>query len=81
MAPCTVFHTFQVAIKSLILRPRFDILHGRAKRTLASLLRLRMAAQCAMAVAFLHENTIMHRDIKSLNVMVRFNSVHGRNLS
>lgn len=73
MARCALpLHFFKKLI-SLIYAISFDILHGRTKRTLAALLRLRMAAQCAMAVAFLHENTIMHRDIKSLNVMVLIN--------
>jgi len=48
----------------------FDMLHGKSKRALPLLMRLRMASQCSMAVAFLHENRIMHRDIKSLNIMV-----------
>lgn len=46
------------------------MLHGKAKRPLPVLMRLQMASQVSMAVAFLHENHIMHRDIKSLNVMV-----------
>ncbi len=42
-------------------------------------MRTNMAYQCAMGVAFLHDNELMHRDIKSLNVMVQFPIlfVHG----
>lgn len=51
------------------------MLHGKSKRPLPPMMRTRMASQCAMAVAFLHENKIMHRDIKSLNIMVNLNNV------
>lgn len=51
------------------------MLHGKRKRSLPAIMRLRMASQVSMAVAFLHENKIMHRDIKSLNIMVNVHNV------
>jgi NIMA (never in mitosis gene a)-related kinase len=46
----------------------FGILH---KHPLSLLHHMRMARHCALGLAFLHRNQVLHRDIKSMNVLVR----------
>lgn len=50
----------------------FDILHGDGRKEIClnGFDRLRMARQVSMGVTFLHANKILHRDIKSLNILV-----------
>jgi serine/threonine protein kinase len=54
----------------------FDLLHGEeARMEFNHFDRLRMARQVALGVAFLHANKILHRDIKSLNILVSKNRI------
>jgi serine/threonine protein kinase len=47
----------------------YDLIH--VKRTPLSLLqRLRMARHCALGLAHLHNKGILHRDVKSMNILV-----------
>eukprot|EP01124_Arcella_intermedia_P023035 TRINITY_DN3569_c0_g1_i2.p1 TRINITY_DN3569_c0_g1~~TRINITY_DN3569_c0_g1_i2.p1 ORF type:complete len:673 (-),score=145.46 TRINITY_DN3569_c0_g1_i2:53-1999(-) len=49
----------------------FNVLHKKKDiHPLSVLQRLRMARHCAYGLAFLHKNQVLHRDIKSLNVLV-----------
>eukprot|EP01125_Pyxidicula_operculata_P011085 TRINITY_DN361_c0_g1_i4.p1 TRINITY_DN361_c0_g1~~TRINITY_DN361_c0_g1_i4.p1 ORF type:complete len:229 (-),score=27.66 TRINITY_DN361_c0_g1_i4:362-1048(-) len=47
----------------------YGILHKK-KEPLSLLQRTRMARQCALGLSFLHTNHVMHRDIKSMNILV-----------
>jgi len=54
----------------------FDLLHGEEARIEFNHFdRLRMGRQVALGVAFLHANKILHRDIKSLNILVSKNRI------
>lgn len=49
----------------------YGILHKRPeKHPLSILQRLRMARHCALGISFLHTNGLMHRDVKSMNILV-----------
>ena len=51
-----------------------DVLHKKDKagavRALSYITRLKMARQCALGIQVLHDHHVMHRDIKSKNVLV-----------
>jgi len=49
----------------------YGILHKHSKKhPLSMLQRLRMARHCALGLAFLHSNRVIHRDVKSMNILV-----------
>jgi len=47
----------------------FTILHKKME-PLSVLQRLRMARHCALGLALLHQHHVIHRDVKSLNILV-----------
>jgi len=54
----------------------FDLLHGdNSPLVFNHFDRLRMARQTSMGLAFLHANKILHRDVKSLNILVNKNRI------
>jgi serine/threonine protein kinase len=48
----------------------YTFLHKRQTIPLSKLHRLRMALHCIKGLAFLHTSNYIHRDIKSLNILV-----------
>ena len=48
----------------------FNLLHKKLDIHLSMIQRLRMARHAALSIAFLHQNHVMHRDIKSMNFLV-----------
>jgi len=48
----------------------YDILHVKTV-PLTMLQRIRMARHCASGLSVLHTQSIMHRDIKSMNILVQ----------
>lgn len=47
----------------------FDVLHKR-KEKLSTLQRMRMARHCALGIQRLHNCGVIHRDVKSMNILV-----------
>jgi serine/threonine protein kinase len=61
----------------------YNVLHVRHD-PLSLLQRMRMARHCALGLAHLHSKGVLHRDIKSMNILVRHRyslfSYHQRNI-
>jgi len=58
----------------------YNIIHGPAARLTWGLVR-QIAAEAAAGIDHLHQKKIIHRDLKSLNILVTFRSfayLHGR---
>eukprot|EP01130_Rhizamoeba_saxonica_P014428 TRINITY_DN6304_c0_g1_i1.p1 TRINITY_DN6304_c0_g1~~TRINITY_DN6304_c0_g1_i1.p1 ORF type:complete len:575 (-),score=108.71 TRINITY_DN6304_c0_g1_i1:1138-2724(-) len=50
----------------------YDVLHVK-KYHLSMLQRIRMARHCSLGIAELHKNMVIHRDVKSMNILVTEN--------
>uniref|UniRef100_A0A6B2L6E5 Protein kinase domain-containing protein n=1 Tax=Arcella intermedia TaxID=1963864 RepID=A0A6B2L6E5_9EUKA len=62
-------NTLVIVMEYMSLGDLYGILHKK-RHPLSKLQRMRMARHVAYGVAFLHSHHVMHRDIKSMNVLV-----------
>lgn len=61
--------TLTIVMEYMTKGSLYDVLHTR-KETLSVITRMRMARHCALGLQHLHELKVMHRDIKSMNILV-----------
>jgi serine/threonine protein kinase len=71
---CSSGHILTIVMEYMVKGSLYDVLHVR-KEPLSLIQRMRMARQCALGVAHLHAAGVIHRDIKSMNILVRFFSL------
>ncbi len=63
--------TLTIVMEYFPLGDLFGVLHKKAdKHPLSMLQRMRMARHCALGFSVLHAQQIMHRDVKSMNILV-----------
>jgi hypothetical protein len=67
---CSAGHILTIVMEYMVKGSLYDVLHVR-KESLSLIQRMRMARQCALGVAHLHAAGVIHRDIKSMNILVR----------
>eukprot|EP01126_Amoeba_proteus_P065331 TRINITY_DN926_c0_g2_i2.p1 TRINITY_DN926_c0_g2~~TRINITY_DN926_c0_g2_i2.p1 ORF type:complete len:611 (-),score=94.52 TRINITY_DN926_c0_g2_i2:554-2386(-) len=68
---CSQGNVLTIVMEYMDCGDLFGILHKKADKYPLSLIqRMRMARHCALGVQVLHKNKIIHRDIKSMNVLV-----------
>eukprot|EP01122_Echinamoeba_exundans_P009577 TRINITY_DN3422_c0_g1_i1.p1 TRINITY_DN3422_c0_g1~~TRINITY_DN3422_c0_g1_i1.p1 ORF type:complete len:924 (+),score=140.10 TRINITY_DN3422_c0_g1_i1:50-2821(+) len=65
---CSSGHILTIVMEFMKKGSLYDVLHQR-KEPLSLLQRMRMARQCALSVAHLHSAAVIHRDIKSMNIL------------
>jgi serine/threonine protein kinase len=65
---CSSGHILTIVMEFMRKGSLYDVLHQR-KEPLSLLQRMRMARQCALSVAHLHAAAVIHRDIKSMNIL------------
>lgn len=65
---CSSGHILTIVMEYMRKGSLYDVLHQR-KEPLSLLQRMRMARQCALSVAHLHSAAVIHRDIKSMNIL------------
>eukprot|EP01125_Pyxidicula_operculata_P008727 TRINITY_DN2902_c0_g1_i1.p1 TRINITY_DN2902_c0_g1~~TRINITY_DN2902_c0_g1_i1.p1 ORF type:complete len:466 (-),score=128.10 TRINITY_DN2902_c0_g1_i1:22-1419(-) len=64
-------HTLTIVMEYFQLGDLFNMLHKNIEKYPLSLIqRIRMAHQCASAIAHIHSKNVLHRDIKSMNILV-----------
>lgn len=61
--------TLTIVMEFMTKGSLYDVLHTK-KETLSVITRMRMARHCALGLQHLHELKVMHRDIKSMNILV-----------
>lgn len=62
-------HILTIVMEYMKKGSLYDMLHTK-KEKLSLLQRMRMARHCALGLQFLHSLGIIHRDIKSMNILV-----------
>jgi serine/threonine protein kinase len=65
----TAERTLTIVMEFMTKGSLYDVLHNR-KETLSVITRMRMARHCALGLQHLHDLKVMHRDIKSMNILV-----------
>lgn len=65
----TAERTLTIVMEYMTKGSLYDLLHTR-KEPLSVITRMRMARHCALGLQHLHDLKVMHRDIKSMNILV-----------
>lgn len=65
----TADRTLTIVMELMAKGSLYDVLHNR-KENLSVITRMRMARHCALGLQHLHDLKVMHRDIKSMNILV-----------
>ena len=65
----TAERTLTIIMELMTNGSLYDVLHTK-KETLSVITRMRMARHCALGLQHLHDLKVMHRDIKSMNILV-----------
>lgn len=68
----TAERTLTIVMELMTKGSLYDLLHTR-KEPLSVITRMRMARHCALGLQHLHDLKVMHRDIKSMNILVNDN--------
>jgi serine/threonine protein kinase len=70
MGACTKPNSMCIVMEYMVLGSLFDLLHNELIPELPFNLRAKMAYQTAKGMHFLHSSGIVHRDLKSLNLLL-----------
>lgn len=65
----TAERTLTIVMEYMTKGSLYDVLHNR-KEPLSVITRMRMARHCALGLQHLHDLKVMHRDVKSMNILV-----------
>jgi hypothetical protein len=65
----TAERTLTIIMELMAHGSLYDVLHTK-KEALSVITRMRMARHCALGLQHLHDLKVMHRDIKSMNILV-----------
>eukprot|EP01125_Pyxidicula_operculata_P019299 TRINITY_DN698_c1_g1_i2.p1 TRINITY_DN698_c1_g1~~TRINITY_DN698_c1_g1_i2.p1 ORF type:complete len:874 (-),score=213.49 TRINITY_DN698_c1_g1_i2:666-3287(-) len=66
---CSHQNILTIVMEYMAAGDLYGILH-RKQVPLSLIQRMRMARHCALGLAFLHNNRVIHRDVKSMNILV-----------
>nr|WIL04199.1 serine/threonine-protein kinase/receptor [Cedratvirus lena] len=70
MAACTKAPTLCIVMEYMALGSLYDLLHNELITEIPFILKAKIAYQTAKGMHFLHSSNIVHRDLKSLNLLL-----------